>query len=38
MKRTNYCGEITAAMEGTKQTLCGCLCLISCIDRWVLYH
>lgn len=23
MKRTNYCGEITAAMEGTKQTLCG---------------
>ena len=23
MKRTNYCGEITAALEGTKQTLCG---------------
>ena len=23
MKRTNYCGEITAALLGTKQTLCG---------------
>ena len=23
MKRTNYCGDITAALLGTKQTLCG---------------
>lgn len=23
MKRTNYCGEVTAALLGTKQTLCG---------------
>lgn len=23
MKRTNYCGDITAALVGTKQTLCG---------------
>ena len=23
MKRTNYCGDVTAALLGTKQTLCG---------------
>ncbi len=23
MKRTNYCGDITASLQGTKQTLCG---------------
>ena len=23
MKRTNYCGEVTASLLGTKQTLCG---------------